>query len=455
MTPSEKNFLIYSKENALDVEGYENQTQRLETYVWRKRKSTAIFSDMEMLYDRAAYVRSKGINNLEKLLKEFETNFTAHGGKVIWAVDEKEAIDAITRIFNAANVKKAVTVDSGAIKELSIRKHFGAKCDLLETSLREFVRESAGDVRFDVARRNNKEVAQVLKKRYNVEVDYYADELVHFMVKQMQTRFFDVDIAFTGANFLIADIGAVALSENEGNIARAAAFPKIHIVVTGYDKIISSANDLELLWSMFSMAGTGEPLTAYNHLIFGPKQSYENDGPEEMYVVVVNNRRDAILRHRKQRKALNCIRCGACSRYCPAFRTIGEISYQAPYAGPIGSVIVPLMRDSKHDRYLTYASPLSLAPEQHCPVRIPLNNLLLYNRALFVKEGRAGEFSVKNIIWQQSLRLLGKRSMLNSGKSQKSAYFSALVKNQWGTERALPRFAKKSFNEMWRENGGV
>ncbi|MDR0363590.1 MAG: LUD domain-containing protein [Bacteroidales bacterium] len=451
MINSEKNFLNYSQENSLDVDGYENQNQHFIAYERRKKRTRDYYCNVDILYDRASYIRSKGIDNVEKYLKEFETKFTERGGKVIWTVDEREAINAILSIFNSANAKKVIATNSGALREISLKQHLGVKCDFLDTAFPDFMKEITANERFDVTRKNNKEIAQALKERYKVEINYHPNSLTHFIAKQMQSRFFDADIAFTGANFLVADIGAIALSENEGNIARAVAFPKIHIVVAGYDKIIPSVNDLELLWNMFALAGTGEPLTAYNHLIFGPKKPYEHDGPEEMYVVIINNQRDAVLRYRKQRKALNCIRCGACSRYCPVFRTIGKASYQSPYSGPIGSIIVPLMRDTKAYRYLAYASILSPHPEHHCPVRIPLNNLLLYNRALFMKEGKLGEFSVKNVIMQQSLRFLGNRAILNSGRIKKSTYLASIIKNQWGMQRMLPKFAKKSFNETFRE----
>jgi L-lactate dehydrogenase complex protein LldF len=204
-------------------------------------------------------------------------------------------------------------------------------------------------------------------------------------------------------------------------------------------------NDIETLWTLFASAGDGTTMVAYNSLIFGPRASYEDDGPETMYVIVINNGRDTVLKQKEQQKALHCIRCGACKRYCSVWNTIGEKTYKTPYTGPIGSVLMPLMKDMRLYRHLIYASTLNKKPAQHCPIKIPLHELILYNRELLIKKKIVGNFSGWNIFMKYNAFFMGNRKVMDAfGFRQKKSFLSFLLKKQWGNRRSLPDFARKS-----------
>ena len=163
----------------------------------------------------------------------------------------------------------------------------------------------------------------------------------------LREKYPTADAGITGANFLIADIGGVAVSENEGNAFMSIAFPKIHIAIAGIEKLIPTLNDVDLFWPLLATHGTGQRVTVYNNILTGPRQQGEVDGPEEMYVVLLDNGRTDLLARIEQRRALNCIRCGACLNACPIYRNIGGHAYGTTYSGPIGSVITPSM--SRHE----------------------------------------------------------------------------------------------------------
>ena len=198
--------------------------------------------------------------------------------------------------------------------------------------------------------------------------------------EKLREKYIQAEIGITGANFIISDIGAIAVTENEGNGRLKMAWPKTHIAIVGIEKVISSLTDLALMWPLLATYGTGQKVTVYNSIISGPKQPGETDGPEEMYVILLDNNRSNILANPKQRESLYCIRCGACLNACPVYKNIGGHSYGATYSGPIGSVITPHLQGMDEYKHLSFASSLCGNCTEVCAVKINLHELLLVNR---------------------------------------------------------------------------
>ena len=450
MSDFKHSFLSRADKAASDITGYQIMAEATTNYTSRRKESCAYYSNLELARDRALYTRSKAIANVEPYLKDFELNFSKPKAKVLWALDEKDAISIILQLLHKHDVKKIVASRSAAMNEIFLKEQLPQDVTFVETAFQEFVSQIADNEDLDLLRTPHKAMANFLSEAFQTPIEPYTKQMAQFVTKKMRNHFFDADMVITGANFLVADVGGVALSENEGNICRACAFAKTHIVIAGYDKIIPSVNDIETLWTLFASAGDGSLLTAYNSLILGPRTSYEDDGPENMYVIIINNGRDAVLRQKEQQKALYCIHCGTCKRYCPVWNTVGEKTYQTPYTGPIGSVLTPLMKDMHSYRHLLYASTLSKKPAQHCPVKIPLHELIGHNRELFIRKKIAGNFSIWNIFMKYNAFFLGNRKVMDlPGARQKRRFLSLLLKKQWGSRRQLPDFAKKSFNKMF------
>jgi L-lactate dehydrogenase complex protein LldF len=240
------------------------------------------------------------------------------------------------------------------------------------------------------------------------------------------------------------------LTENEGNGLLCYAFPRIHIAVVGIEKIIPSLDDLDLFLPLLATYGTGQLITAYNNVIFGPKAPGEPDGSEEMYVILVDNRRTDVLRHTELRQSLACIRCGACLNACPIYRSVGGYTYNAVYSGPIGSVISPHFLGLKEYHHLSYASSLCGRCTEVCSVHIPLHEMLLHNRNEAVKKGyskTSWKFIMKG--WT---KVMMRRWMIDkSGSGIKNRFFKMFFKKSWGSRRELPKFAEKNFRQLWQE----
>jgi L-lactate dehydrogenase complex protein LldF len=217
--------------------------------------------------------------------------------------------------------------------------------------------------------------------------DADPQKLVALARRKLRQAFFAAEMGISGANFIVADAGAVAISTNEGNGRLSTSLPRVHVAVTGIEKVIPRLEDLATLWPVLATSGTGQPVTTYGTLIGGPRRAGETDGPEEFHVVLVDNGRSRLLANAEEREVLHCIRCGACLNICPVYRHIGGHSYGTIYGGPIGSVLTPHLRGGEY-AHLSSASSLCGACTSVCPVRIDLHHHLLHNRRDFAAAGQ-------------------------------------------------------------------
>ena len=230
------------------------------------------------------------------------------------------------------------------------------------------------------------------------------EEITAFVRRLLREKFTSADIGVTGANFLVSDIGGIALTENEGNAMMTVSFPKIHIAIVGFEKIIPSMKDFDLFWPLLATHGTGQNISVYNSIVTGPRQEQETDGPQEMYVVILDNGRSELLNQPEQRRALTCIRCGACLNGCPIYKNIGGHAYGTTYSGPIGSVITPYLRGMMEFKHLSFASSLCGKCTEVCPVKINLHNLLLFNRRDSVQQGHTKRLDrISMYVWKQAM----------------------------------------------------
>ena len=223
-------------------------------------------------------------------------------------------------------------------------------------------------------------------QKFGTPLNVTVNDITSFTRQYLRERFVRADIGITGANFLVADMGAIAITENEGNALMSVSFPRIHIAIVGIEKLLPSYKNLSHFWQILANRGTGQAITVYSNLIFGPKKQDEDNGPERMIVILLDNGRTDLLGVKEQKAALKCIRCGACLNACPVYRNIGGYTYDAVYSGPIGSVLMPFYGGYKEYGHLSFACTLCRKCEEVCPVKIPLPDLLLSNRRDYVEK---------------------------------------------------------------------
>lgn len=450
-----ENFLDAAESKVFDKEHRRKIKFNISQYDKKVDEGKGQYENIELAKERAAYLKWKTIENLDKYLIEFEANFIKRGGKVIWAQDAEEAVAEILEIAKRVNAKTVVKSKSMTTEEIHLNASLEKNgIESVETDLGEYIVQLRNEPPYHIVtpamHLSKEDVAKTFNEKFNLPLASTPQEITAFVRKKLREKYLSAEIGITGANFIIADVGAVAVTENEGNAMLSMSFPKVHIAIVGIEKIIPSLTDLDLFWSLLSTHGTGQNITVYNSILTGPKQVDETDGPEEMYVVLLDNGRTELLAQQEQRQALSCIRCGACLNACPVYKNIGGHSYGTTYSGPIGSIITPHFRGMKDFKHLSFASSLCGKCAEVCPVKIEIPKLLLYNRRDSVEKGLAAK-TEKWIYFFWKKAMLKRETMNKGGAKAKNFVLQNFFKKAYGERRELPKLAPKSFNEMWRE----
>ncbi len=451
-------FMKASEKKAFDLNHRKTINFNISRYDAAVPKGKMQYQNLELAKERAAHLKYKVLNDIDKYLIEFEANFSARGGKVIWAQDEEEAVKEILQILQKAEAKTLVKSKSMITEEIELNHHLEQhNIESLETDLGEYIVQLAGEKPYHiitpVMHKSKEDIAELFHEKFGLPPKSTPEEITAFVRRLLREKFTSADVGVTGANFIVADIGGIALTENEGNGLMSVSFPKIHISIVGYEKIIPSMKDLDLFWPLLATHGTGQNMTVYNTILTGPRQENETDGPAEMYVVILDNGRSEVLNQQEQRRALSCIRCGACLNGCPIYKNIGGHAYGTTYSGPIGSVITPYLRGLEEFKHLSFASSLCGKCTEVCPVNINLHALLLFNRRDSVQQGFTKRMDrISMFVWKQAM--LRRWLLEKASPGMKNFALKKFFSKLWGPRREIPTINSKTFNRLWREQRG-
>jgi L-lactate dehydrogenase complex protein LldF len=454
MSDQLQHFIAKSAIKAADLDHRRKINFNIGKYNEKVPEGKQQFTDVHLARERAKNIKWRAIETLDQQLENFELNFTKRGGKVIWAENSQQAIEEVLKICKEKNCKKLVKSKSMVTEEVHLNAALETNgIESVETDLGEYIQQLDGEAPYHIVtpamHKNKEDVAKLFHEKLGTPLNLTPQEMTLVARDILREKYVEAEVGVTGANFIISDIGAIAITENEGNARLTCAYPKTHIVIVGIEKVIPSLTDLGLFWPLLSTFGTGQKVTVYNTIVTGPRQPNETDGPEEMYVILLDNGRTNILESPRQRESLYCIRCGACLNACPIYKNIGGHAYGATYSGPIGSVITPNLQGMDDFKHLSYASSLCGACTEVCAVKINLHELLLDNRQESVKEGLSS-FAEK-IAWKLWKIASLNRKMMNLGNGDlKNKVVNGLFKG-WKENRTDLEFSKKTFNEMWKD----
>lgn len=415
----------------------------------------ARYKNLTIAKENAAAIKRDVLRNWDKYLLEFEKNITSNGAKVLWAKNEKEANNYLLGILKEHNARLLVKSKSMTTEEIDLNKNAASVgCESVETDLGEFIVQVAGEKPYHIVtpamHKSKGDIAKLFNEKFSTPIDSTPEEMTEYVRELLRKKYISADIGVTGANFLIADIGGISVTENEGNAMMSTAFPKVHIVVAGIEKIIPRMSQLGLFYPLLAAHGTGQQITAYNTIFTGPKRNGEVDGPEKMYVILLDNGRTTVFEDDEAYESLACIRCGACLNACPVYKTIGGYTYNTTYSGPIGSVLTPFLKGFKDFSHLSFASTLCGKCVEVCPVRIPLTDILLSNRRKTVERGLRPFY--EKIVMNGFGKVTGSRTTLDmiSG-NLKNFVTLPLNYTAWGPKRIMPKFAKQSFSQQYKK----
>src|SRR5690606_15682255 len=448
-------FLKDSAEKAFEQRHRQIINYNIDKYDTAVDIGLSAFHHLENSKRKAHIIKWRVMENLDKLLPEFEANFQKKGGKVIWANDAEEARREIWNIMEQAGAKRVIKSKSMTTEEIDLNEFLEEKgVSTIESDLGEYIVQLLGQKPYHIVtpamHLSLPDIAALFHKHFGTPLDATAEQLTLKARELLREKYTTADVGITGGNFLIADTGSVAVTENEGNARLTTTFPKIHIAIVGIEKIIPSIADLDLFWPLLATHGTGQRLTVYNSIFGGPRQPGETDGPEEMYVVLLDNGRTKLLAQKEQRQGLYCIRCGACLNGCPIYRNVGGHTYHTTYSGPIGSLLTPHFRGMEEFKHLSYASSLCGKCSEVCPVKIDIHNMLLLNRRDAVANKVVS--SSEKMAWRGFSFAMKRRKIVDLfGGKVKNFVLRYLFKNAWGSRRELPKVAPKSFSQLWKE----
>ena len=448
-------FLVESEEKAFDMKHRHIINYNMGKYNTAVDKGLSRFINLEHVKRKGHVLKWKVMENLDKFLPEFEANFQKRGGKVIWANDAEEANREILNIIKKAGAKTVVKSKSMVTEEIQLNEFLEEHhIESLETDLGEYIVQLLGQRPYHIVtpamHLSKEDIAKLFNEKFGTPLDATPEQLTLKARELLRDKYVQADVGITGANFLLADTGSIAITENEGNARLSVAFPKIHIAITGIEKIIPSITDLDVFWPMLATHGTGQNLTVYNTIISGPRQPDETDGPDEMYVILLDNGRTNLLAQKDQRQGLYCIRCGACLNACPVYKNIGGHTYETTYSGPIGSIISPHMNGMEEFKHLSYASSLCGKCTEVCPVKIDIHKMLLLNRRDAVKEHLVTTPEKWGwAMWKKGM--LSRKLTDFFGGKMKNYFLKTFFKKTWGHFREMPTVADKSFSKQWQE----
>jgi L-lactate dehydrogenase complex protein LldF len=431
-----------------------------------------ILPDYQELRTQANAIKKHAIENLDHYLEEFERNVEAHGGQVVYCKDGTEVADFVLGLAKQRNARLIVKSKSMTTEEVDLNErleHHGLES--VETDLGEYILQLAHEKPYHIVapalHKTRYDVAEIFSKRLNVPNEVVIEKQTAIARAVLREKFLQADIGISGANFLVADSGAVVIVENEGNARLTTSAPKVHIAVAGIEKVIPRAQDVATFLKLLARSATGQLLSVYTSFLSGPRRPGEVDGPEEFYVVLVDNGRTKLLPDRGKRQSLYCIRCGACLNTCPVYRKIGGHSFPWVYSGPIGAIITPQFMGVSHEPGLPFASSLCGACGEVCPVKIDIPKVLLELRSDVKKaetrehQNRWEKLAFRVFAWMMThprVYEMAGRIAASVAPASEGGWIRSVPPpmnvgptQAWLSQRDLPPSPSMSFREMWRK----
>jgi L-lactate dehydrogenase complex protein LldF len=434
------------------LQGFLRHATRTKDEGRRERMHATFGARADQVRELAGRIKQHTLNHLDHYLEQFVERAQATGARVHFAKDAQQANDVAVFIARAGTARLCVKSKSMVTEETRLLPALeAAGCTTVETDLGEFILQLDGDAPSHIVtpmiHKDRAAVARAFARELGAPYTEDPAELTRIARRHLRARYRAADVGICGANFLVAESGAVVVCTNEGNGRFCTSAPKSLIVFAGIDKLVPREEHLGVLLKVLARSSTAQPLTCYTHLMTGPRRADEPDGPENVDIVLIDNGRTTVLQ-RPTRELLACIRCGACLNACPVYRCVGGHSYGAVYSGPIGAVLTPLLKGLANYPDLPHASSLCGACLEACPVCIDLPGHLIQRRTEMVERRITG--------WRERLGMrLWARMLQWSWTYRVGAWMLRRLPWRWlARERDLPGPAARSFGDWWRHERG-
>jgi L-lactate dehydrogenase complex protein LldF len=432
-------------------EAIDSSTARL---MGHRLEAWAGLDDVDGLRQRAHDARMRVIDDLDAHVARFSDRVEALGGRVCLARTAEEARRYVVEVCRASGAGTAAKSKSMVAEEIGLNEALeAAGVRVVETDLGEYILQLAGEHPVHIVapaiEKTAADVSELLSAAEGRALPVELQALTQAARRQLRETFEQADVGISGANFGVSETGSVCLVTNEGNARLVSSLPRVHVVVMGMERLVATLRDLALCLRLLGRSATGQRLTAYTTLITGPRRAGEQDGPEELHVVILDNGRSQLVGGR-YREMLACIRCGACLNVCPVYRKVGGAAYGPVYSGPMGAVLAPLLAGLERAPSLPHASSLCGACTDACPVKIPLHELLLELRADQVERRvtsrrERAAFTLWSLAWAS---VSGYRISTALARLGQPLGGLAGPGRAWGKVRSRPQLARRRYRDL-------
>ena len=419
--------------------------------------------NFEAMRDAAAEIRDRALAHLDVYLEEFERLATARGTVVHWAETREDVNRIVCEIARAHGVEKAVKSKSMVTEECSLNDALeAAGIEVVETDLGEYIlqlaKEPPSHIVAPVVHKTRDEVSDLFEAKHGTPRKTDIAALTREARERLRGHFLSAGMGITGANFVVAETGSTLIVTNEGNGRMVTTLPRVHVAITGIEKVVPTLEDVATLMRLLPPHGTGQTISNYISVTTGVKGSGDADGPEHFHVILVDAGRTKLIGGEMQ-AMLRCIRCGACMNHCPVYQSVGGHAYGWVYPGPMGAVLTPTYVGLENALDLPNAATFCNQCGVVCPVKIPLPDLMRklrerqFERALKPWAERAvlamwGWAARRPAIYAMISALVARILALMGGAGKRIRHLP--FGGGWTAGRDLPAPQGKTFRELYK-----
>lgn len=443
-----KGFQEYAKEQIIALEKEGRFADGLKYFEKAFEVAKNQFKNYEEARQKASVIRKKVVNQLDQYLVEFEGNFKKNGGSIYWAANAADVQNELNTIFDKSNSKNVLLGQLPILNELRIEQYLTSKkvqynyinpfASLLQSKNKRSRHQQQSAAHIELS-----EIAKFYKVDENTE-DQILNKLFQQVNDEFSKQLFTADVVISGANFLIADTGTVAVMDPNGGLSQSFSIVNNRVFIVGIEQIIPQLSDLYLFARLYALHAYGDVNYGSLSVLSGRKDN-SSEVQGALHLIIVDNGRSSLLSNPNQRSVLEHIGFDAFYNYDALFRKIGADAYGIPYPGAAGLIFSSYLQQSLNRNYLYNAVFLDGASEFKSPIKIPLREIIIAEREKIA----LAEKSENDMLWRTWRSAMLSRKFLNRSNLGLVSLTKSLFKRGWSSEREFPKMSKTSFNEQW------